>query len=602
MSTNTATKSQRKVCQRQQPETLPDFLSNLPPILARVYSTRNIQSANELDNSLKGLLPYITLKGIDDAVNLLINALESNAEIMIVGDFDADGATSTAVAVRALRLFGHQKVKYLVPNRFKFGYGLTPEIVDVAQQSKPDLIITVDNGIASIDGVARAKEYGIKVLVTDHHLPADELPEADAIVNPNQLGDEFACKATAGVGVIFYIMMALRSALRDKNWFTDKCPEPNLAELLDLVALGTVADVVPLEHNNRILVAQGIARIRAGKVSAGLKALIKISGRNSNSLKASDMGFSIAPRINAAGRLEDMSIGIECLLCDDESKALALATELDELNKSRREIEGEMKQQAFQILDAFFKNQPSESQPSEDKSNSDNVIPAAICVFQEDWHEGVIGILASRIKDHFHRPVIAFATSKDGQVKGSARSIPGLHLRDVLDEISKKHPHLIEKFGGHAMAAGLTLQQSDLAEFKIAFVKQVEMHLTEDKLQNILLTDGDLTKNELNLSMAELLQNAGPWGQHFPEPIFNGRFDVVTKRIVGEKHLKMVLRPHQSSGESSTTIDAIAFNVTDEEWPTDSTAVDAVYRLDINEYMGNRSAQLLVENIEPVRQ
>lgn len=590
MSINTVNKSQRKVCQRQQPETLPDFLSDLPPILARVYSTRNIQSAVELDNSLKGLLPFKSLKGIDDAVNLLIDALESNAKIMIVGDFDADGATSTTVAVRALRLFGHLNVNYLVPNRFKFGYGLTPEIVDVAQQSKPDLIITVDNGIASIDGVARAKEYGIKVLVTDHHLPADELPNADAIVNPNQLGDEFACKATAGVGVIFYIMMALRSALRDKKWFTDSRPEPNLAELLDLVALGTVADVVPLEHNNRILVAQGIARIRAGKVSAGLKALIKISGRNSNSLKTSDMGFSIAPRINAAGRLEDMSIGIECLLCDDDAKALALATELDELNHSRREIENEMKQQAFQILDAYFENQ----------SGSDDVIPAAICVFQEDWHEGVIGILASRIKEHFHRPVIAFATSKAGQVKGSARSIPGLHLRDVLDEVSKRHPHLIEKFGGHAMAAGLTLQQSDLPEFELAFVKQVEMHLTQDKLQNILLTDGDLTKNELNLSVAELLQNAGPWGQHFPEPVFNGRFDIINKRIVGEKHLKMVLRLQQSNDESSATIDAIAFNVTDEDWPVDSTAVDAVYRLDINEYMGNRSAQLLVENLEPI--
>jgi len=584
------TKSLRKICQRQLPETLPDFLSDLPPILARVYSTRNIQSATELDNSLKGLLPFNTLMGIDSAVNLLVTALELNSAIMIVGDFDADGATSTAVAVRALRLFGHINVKYLVPNRFKFGYGLTPEIVDAAQQSKPDLIITVDNGIASIDGVARAKEYGIKVLVTDHHLPADELPIADAIVNPNQVGDEFACKATAGVGVIFYIMMALRSALRDKKWFTDTRPEPNLAELLDLVALGTVADVVPLEHNNRIFVAQGIARIRAGKVSAGLKALIKVSGRNSQSLKASDMGFSIAPRINAAGRLEDMSIGIECLLCDDETKALALATELDELNHSRREIESEMKQQAFQILDAYFDNE----------SNANNDVPAAICVFQEDWHEGVIGILASRIKDHFHRPVIAFATSKDGQVKGSARSIPGLHLRDVLDEVSKKHSHLIEKFGGHAMAAGLTLQQSDLAEFKIAFIKQVETHLTEDKLQNVLLTDGVLTQNELNLSMAELLQNAGPWGQHFPEPVFNGRFDIITKRIVGEKHLKMVLQPHQPEGGSSTTIDAIAFNVTDEEWPVESTCVDAVYRLDINEYMGNRAAQLLVENIEPI--
>lgn len=580
-------KSQRKVCQRQQPETLPDFLSDLPPILARVYSTRNIQSASELDNSLKGLLPYQSIKGMDEAVNLLVEILQSNSAIMIIGDFDADGATSTAVAVRALRLLGHNNVRYLVPNRFEFGYGLTPEIVDVAQQHKPDLIITVDNGIASIDGVARAKQYGIKVLVTDHHLPADELPEADAIVNPNQLGDKFECKATAGVGVIFYTMMALRAALRDKEWFTDTRPEPNLAELLDLVALGTVADVVPLEHNNRIFVAQGIARIRAGKVSAGLKALIKVAGRNFQSLKASDMGFSIAPRINAAGRLEDMSIGIECLLCDDEVRALALATELDSLNHARREIENDMKQQAFQILDGMLNNDVQ----------ADENIPAALCLFQEEWHEGVIGILASRIKEHFHRPVIAFATAKEGLVKGSARSIPGLHLRDVLDEVSKKHAHLIEKFGGHAMAAGLTIQQSNLKEFEIAFIKQVKEHLTEEKLQNILLTDGRLNKNELNINMAELIQNAGPWGQHFPEPVFDGRFDIVNKRIVGEKHLKMVLR----YPDSNHTIDAIAFNVTDEHWPVESSSVNAVYRLDINEYMGNRTAQLLVENIEPVR-
>jgi len=588
--TSDSTKTQRKICQRQLPETLPDFLAELPPILARVYSTRNIQTVSELDNSLKGLLPYQSLMGIETAVNLLVEALQSNAAIMIVGDFDADGATSTAVAIRALRLLGHHNVSYLVPNRFEFGYGLTPEIVDVAQQSKPDLIITVDNGIASIEGVARAKQYGIKVLVTDHHLPADELPDADAIVNPNQHGDKFECKATAGVGVIFYIMLALRAALRNMQWFSDTLPEPNLAELLDLVALGTVADVVALEHNNRIFVAQGIARIRSGKVSAGLKALIKVAGRNAQILKAADMGFAIAPRINAAGRLEDMSIGIECLLCDDEVRALALATELDSLNHSRREIENEMKQQAFQILDKYLKY---EARSAED-------VPAALCLFQDDWHEGVIGILASRIKEHFHRPVIAFATAKVGQLKGSARSIPGLHLRDVIDEVSKKHPHLIDKFGGHAMAAGLTLQQSNLKEFEVAFVKQVEIHLTTEKLQNILLTDGSLENNEINLAMAELLQNAGPWGQNFPEPVFNGRFDIVNKRIVGEKHLKLVLRPLQSGSVSNKTIDAIAFNITDETWPVESNCVEAVYRLDINEYMGNRTAQLLIENLDPI--
>ncbi len=588
-----SSKSQRKVCRRQQPETLPDFLSALPPILARVYSTRNIQSASELDNSLKGLLPYKSLKGIDDAVTLLVAALQDNAAIMIVGDFDADGATSTVVAIRALRLMGHSNVKYLVPNRFKYGYGLTPEIVDVAQQSKPDIIITVDNGIASIDGVERAKQYGIKVLVTDHHLPADTLPDADAIVNPNQVGDTFKCKSTAGVGVIFYTMMALRAALRDKGWFTAEHPEPNLAELLDLVALGTIADVVPLEHNNRILVAQGIARIRAGKVSAGLKALIKVAGRNAQQIKASDMGFAIAPRINAAGRLEDMSIGIECLLCDDEVNATAIATQLDSLNYSRREIEDEMKQQAFKILDEILKSETG-------NADEPDTIPAALCLYQQDWHEGVIGILASRIKDHFHRPVIAFAAAKDGMLKGSARSIQGLHLRDVLDEVSKKHPHLIEKFGGHAMAAGLTLNKENLNEFKNAFVQQVDKHLTDDKLQNILLTDGSLNESELNLDMAELIQNAGPWGQNFPEPVFDGQFDIIEKRIVGEKHLKLVLGYSGTDSMQQNTIDAIAFNVTDENWPDDANRVDAVYRLDVNEFRGNRTAQLMVEQIEPV--
>ncbi len=586
-------KSQRKVCRRQQPETLPDFLSALPPILARVYSTRNIQSASELDNSLKGLLPYKSLKGIDAAVNLLVAALQDKASILIVGDFDADGATSTVVAIRALRLMGHSNVKYLVPNRFKYGYGLTPEIVDVAQQSKPDIIITVDNGIASIDGVERAKQYGIKVLVTDHHLPADTLPAADAIVNPNQVGDTFKCKSTAGVGIIFYTMLALRAALRDEGWFATECPEPNLAELLDLVALGTVADVVPLEHNNRILVAQGIARIRAGKVSAGLKALIKVAGRNAQQIKASDMGFAIAPRINAAGRLEDMSIGIECLLCDDDVHAMAIATQLDSLNYSRREIEGEMKQQAFKILDKILKDQSN-------NFNDENSIPAALCIYQEDWHEGVIGILASRIKDHFHRPVIAFATAKEGELKGSARSIQGLHLRDVLDEVSKKFPNLIEKFGGHAMAAGLTLKKENLNEFKNAFMQQVDKHLTDDKLQNILLTDGSLNESELNLDVAELIQNAGPWGQSFPEPVFDGQFELIEKRIVGEKHLKLVLGYSGMDLAQKNTIDAIAFNVTDADWPVDVSRVDAVYRLDVNEFRGNRTAQLMIEHIEPV--
>ena len=586
-------RSKRKVCRRQQPEALPDFLADLPQLLARVYSTRNIQSAAELDNSLKGLLPFTTLKGMDKAVKLLVDALQNNAAIMIVGDFDADGATSTAVAIRALKLMGHTNVKYLVPNRFEYGYGLTPEIVDVAQQSSPDIIITVDNGIASIDGVAQAKKYNIKVLVTDHHLPAEDLPDADAIVNPNQDGDNFPCKATAGVGVIFYTMMALRAALREQGWFNAQRPEPNLAELLDLVALGTVADLVPLEHNNRIMVAQGLARIRAGNVSAGLRALIKVSGRNEQQLKAADLGFAIAPRINAAGRLEDMSIGIECLLSDDEVHAQAIAKQLDELNYSRREIEDEMKQQAFTILDSILKSDLKALDNPQQHS-----MPAAICLYQQEWHEGVIGILAARIKEHFHRPVIAFAKSNNNELKGSARSIPGLHMRDVLDEVSKKHPHLIIKFGGHAMAAGLTINKDNFSAFEAAFIKQVGQHLTEDKLQNTLLTDGSLSTAELNLDMAELIQDAGPWGQNFPEPVFDGQFEIVSKRIVGEKHLKLVLR--SIDAESSHTIDAIAFNTTDKNWPVDVKNVETVYRLDVNEFRGNRSAQLLVEHIEPI--
>ena len=580
-------RAKRTVCRRPLPETLPGFLTDISPILARVYSTRNVQSASELDNSLKSLLPYQALKGIGTATSLLIQALVNNESIIVIGDFDADGATSTAVAIRALKLMGHTNVDYLVPNRFNYGYGLTPAIVDVAQQSSPDLIITVDNGIASIDGVARAKQHGIKVLITDHHLPADTLPDADAIINPNQPGDEFACKSIAGVGVIFYTMMALRAELRNHDWFNDDRPEPNLAELLDLVALGTVADVVPLEHNNRIFVAQGIARIRAGKVSAGLNALIQVAGRNARQLKASDMGFSIAPRINAAGRLEDMSIGIECLLTDDDVHALAIANQLDSLNHSRREIENEMKQQAFQILDKLLLKDLDTTQAS---------LPVAFCLFQQEWHEGVIGILAARIKEHFHRPVIAFALSGDDEIKGSARSIVGLHMRDVLDEVSKKYPQLIEKFGGHAMAAGLTIKKQNFEIFEQAFLKQVKQHLTEDSLQNILLTDGCLKATELNLTTAELLQNAGPWGQHFPEPVFDGKFELVNKRIVAEKHLKLVLRSVNTLDE----IDAIAFNTTDEYWPENTSQVDTAYRLDVNEFRGARTAQLLIEHIEPI--
>ena len=570
--------------QRSVPDELLAQFADLHPVLARVFAARAVRDAEELQYDLQKLLPYSELKDIDRAVDLLVEALHQQHHVLIVGDFDADGATSTALAVSALRAFGLKRIDYLVPNRFKFGYGLTPEIVEVAREFEPDLIITVDNGIASIQGVEAANANNIKVLVTDHHLAGDQLPQAAAILNPNQPDDNFPSKALPGVGVMFYLLMALRARLREDNWFEQQgIAEPNLAQYLDLVALGTVADLVPLDRNNRILVAQGLARMRAGQARPGIRALIEVAGRNAATLGATDIGFFIAPRLNAAGRMDDMSHGIECLLADNEQKAHELAAELDRLNRERRGVEADMKQDALQLLE----------QMQLDEAN----LPHGLCLFDENWHEGVVGILASRVKERVHRPVIAFAATANGEIKGSARSVPKLHIRDALDAVATRHPDLISKFGGHAMAAGLSLPRDNFEQFAAAFDEEVRHHLDEHELCGEHFSDGPLAAEELTLDLAEAIRRAGPWGQGFEEPLFDGVFELVERRIVGGHHLKLLLR-HPDSEQQ--LFDAIAFNHVDHDWPETVNRVELVYQLDVNEYRGRRSLQLLVRYLRPV--
>jgi single-stranded-DNA-specific exonuclease len=564
----------------QAGDTLP---AGLHPVLRRIYTSRRLHDARELEYSLDGLFPYKDLKGIADAVVLLGDVLQQQKRILIVADFDADGATSCAVAVRGLHLLGARDVRFVVPNRFEFGYGLTPEIVAVAAEQQPDLIITVDNGISSNDGVAAARERGIRVLITDHHLPGEHLPAADAIVNPNQADDAFLSKNLAGVGVIFYVLLALRARLREEQWFTRAgIAEPNLAQLLDLVALGTVADVVPLDRNNRILVSQGLARIRAGRCCAGIRTLLEMAGRHPQQLVAADLGFAVAPRLNAAGRLEDMTLGIACLLSDDAAQARGMAARLNQLNQERRGIEAQMQEEALAAIKAL---KVSEDDPG---------LAVGVCLFQEHWHQGVIGILASRIKDRLHRPVIAFAQANDTELKGSARSVSGVHIRDVLDAVAAHHPGLLTKFGGHAMAAGLTLPKQHFAAFSAAFDEEVRRHLSPEDLRGVILSDGELTPEEMNLDLAELLRGGGPWGQAFPEPVFDGAFEIVSQRVVGERHLKMVLKP---AGDQRM-LDAIAFNTGERDVPRNAVQIRAAYKLDVNEYRGQRSAQLMLEHIE----
>jgi single-stranded-DNA-specific exonuclease len=559
------------------------FEKEIHPLLKRIYASRGVTSEIELELSFERLLPYQSLLGIDQAVACLADALSKQEKILIVGDFDADGATSTAVAIRALRSFGAQHLDYLVPNRFAFGYGLTPELVEVAKELQPAVIVTVDNGIANHAGVFAAKTAGIRVVITDHHLPSEILPIADAIVNPNQGNDPFPSKNMAGVGVIFYVMLALRRFLIEQNWFVEKnIPEPNMSRLLDIVALGTIADVVPLDHNNRILVSQGLRRIRAGQCIPGITALLEIANRNQARIVASDLGFAVAPRLNAAGRLDDMSLGIECLLTDDLAAAREMVKVLNQLNDERRVIEQEMQEKAFEVL--------AKIQPLKTKS-----IPRGICLFDEEWHQGVIGILASRIKDKFHRPVIAFALSNENEIKGSGRSVLGFHIRDALAHIAARHPQLITKFGGHAMAAGLTMPRAHFTEFSNAFNDIVSHYLSEEDLNENVLSDGELDVTELTLSVADILREAGPWGHAFPEPLFDGKFEIIDQRLVGGKHLKMVLV------KENQTVDAIAFNVDLDCWPNyRCDQVNVAYRIDINEYRGKRSVQLIVEHLELV--
>ena len=563
---------------RPLPAVLP-FLGELPPLLTRLYAARGVTSQDELDKSLARLIPYQQLKGIEAAVDLLVTALEQRQRILIVGDFDADGATASTVGTLGLRLLGAAHVDYLVPNRFEYGYGLTPEIVAVALQRKPHLLITVDNGISSVEGVAAAKAAGLKVLVTDHHLPGDELPAADAIVNPNQPGCGFPSKALAGVGVIFYVLMALRARLRSLGWY-DKQPQPNIGELLDLVALGSVADVVPLDANNRILVHQGLERIRAGRARPGLKAILEVAKRDPSKITSTDLGFILGPRLNAAGRLDDMSLGIECLLTDDANAAREMAAQLDEMNQDRKSIEQGMQREALAQL----------------KDLTIDSMPFGLCLFDPEWHQGVIGILASRLKEKYFRPTFAFADAGDGMLKGSGRSVPGFHIRDALSVVAAQHPDLISKYGGHAMAAGLTLPEANFPLFCEAFDAEVRRQLREEDLTGRMLSDGSLAVEEFHLELARALRNAGPWGQHFPEPLFHGVFQLVEQRIVGERHLKVVLKTECGS----VKLDGIAFGIDRDVWPNPTIRwVELAYKLDLNEFRGNETVQLMIAHIEP---
>ncbi len=571
---------------RREPDQALKLPGDLHPLLQRIYRQRSIGSAEEIILGFEHMLAPDGLKGIDGAVELLCLALTEQKKILIVSDFDADGATSCALAISVLQGFGYQHLDYIVPNRFDYGYGLTPEIVELAGTREPDLIITVDNGISSIEGVRAASKAGIKVLVTDHHLPAAELPAAAAIVNPNQPGCSFNSKCIAGVGVIFYILLALRGRLRKDNWFADNgLVEPNMADYLDLVALGTVADVVSLDRNNRILVNEGLKRIRAGRARPGIAALLKVANRQPYRVSASDLGFALGPRLNAAGRLDDMSTGIECLLANDENSAYQLALELDTMNRDRQQIEAEMRDQAFRALNSLDLDEKK--------------LPPALCLFDERWHQGVVGILASRVKDLYHRPTIAFApadsTGDSDELKGSARSIKGLHIRDALDAVAAHHPGLVTKFGGHAMAAGLSLPRDNFQEFASAFEQEVGRMLDPELLQASLYSDGEVEAQWFTLETAQQLVAAGPWGQDFPEPVFDGRFALVSQRRVGEKHLKMVLSPPENP---ELHLDAIAFAVSDEEWPAaDAASVEIAYRMDVNEFRGCQSLQLMVEKL-----
>ncbi|EDX0076321.1 single-stranded-DNA-specific exonuclease RecJ [Salmonella enterica] len=576
-------KQQRQLRRREADETA-ELPADLPPLLRRLYASRGVRSARELERSVKGMLPWQQLSGIDNAVEILYNAFREGTRIIVVGDFDADGATSTALSVLGMRALGCDNISYLVPNRFEDGYGLSPEVVDQAKARGAQLIVTVDNGISSHAGVAHAKTLGIPVIVTDHHLPGDTLPDAEAIINPNLRDCEFPSKSLAGVGVAFYLMLALRTFLRDKGWFDERnIAPPNLAELLDLVALGTVADVVPLDANNRILTWQGLSRIRAGKCRPGIKALLEISNRDPQQLAASDLGFALGPRLNAAGRLDDISVGVALLLCDNLGEARVLASELDALNQTRKEIEQGMQAEALILCEKL--------------ERSSETLPGGLAMYHPEWHQGVVGILASRIKERFHRPVIAFAPAGDGTLKGSGRSIQGLHMRDALERLDTLYPDLMIKFGGHAMAAGLSLEEHKFEQFQQRFGELVTEWLDPALLQGEVISDGPLSAAEMSMEVAQLLRDAGPWGQMFPEPLFDGRFRLLQQRLVGERHLKVMVEPVGGG----PLLDGIAFNIDTTCWPDNGVReVELAYKLDINEFRGNRSLQIIIDDIWPL--
>ena len=552
-----------------------DFGSAVPPVLQRVYAARGVTDADDLDRSLSRLLPPAGLAGAGKAARRIVRAIAAQETILIVGDFDADGATSVALGVSLLRQFGAADVQFLVPNRFEFGYGLSPEIVDLAATFDPALLITVDNGVSSVTGVAAANARGMDVIITDHHLAGLELPDAYAIVNPNVVGSEFPSKNLAGVGVIYYLLGLVRAELRREGWFENRS-EPNLADWLDLVALGTVADVVPLDRNNRILVHQGLLRMRAGRCRSGIQALVEVAGRDLSRLTAQDLGYAVGPRLNAAGRLDDMSVGIRCLMAEDLAAARGQATALDELNRARRELELEMVRDAELLV----------SQQDLDVRNQ-----FGVCVYEAGWHQGIVGIVAGRLREKIDRPVIAFADAGDtapDELKGSARSLPALHIRDTLDAIAARHPGMLKKFGGHAMAAGLSLKRVHYERFARAFDAEVRRQLPDHAFQRTIETDGSLSETDLSLEMARLLADAGPWGQGFPEPLFYDEFQLVSQRVVGEHHLKLVVKQGQR------VLDAIAFR----QGPVQGASrVRLAYRLSENTWNDRTTLQLVVEHL-----
>ena len=573
-----------KLTHRQLPEVLPKLSPDIPLLLQRVYALRGITSMQELDYTTRNLCNYDNLDGTHTAVEIVYSAMQNNKRIMIVGDFDTDGATSTALMIKALKKMGCKHVDYIIPNRFDDGYGLSISVVKRALSKKADLIITVDNGVSAIEAVEFAKQSNLTVIITDHHLCSEQLPAADAIINPNLPNSSFPSKHLAGVGVAFYFMLALRAKLRKENWFaSNKLAEYNITNLLDLVALGTIADVVKLDRNNRILVHQGISRIRAGHCCEGIKALLDISRRDPLTLTSTDLAYYIAPRLNAAGRMDSMSLSVELLLCEDYDSAIKQATDLDTLNHDRKLIEQTMYQEALSYI--------------EQVEQKNSTFPNALVVHHPQWHQGIIGIVSARLKDKHYRPVICFASTEDGLLKGSGRSIEGIHLRDILDKLNERYPDILVSFGGHAMAAGLSIQEKDLDQFSAHFEALITEQLDLDVLEQIIETDGEIDNQDFNYSIAKQLKESGPWGEGFTEPTFDGDFIVHQQRLFAEKHLKLVLEPKNGG----PIIEGICFNVNLTQWPDNTIKiVKIVYQLDVNDFRGNQAVKLMIRHIWPI--